>query len=57
MDRRRAFVLVAAVVLSLVFLWLVIGPAVERGGVQELLIIVLIFVGILLVERYVRTRA
>lgn len=57
MDRRRVFVIVAGAVLSLAFLALVVAPAVDRGGVQELLIIAGIFAGILLVERYLRTRA
>jgi hypothetical protein len=57
MDRRRGFVIAAGAILSLVFLLLVVGPAVDRGGVQELLIIAAIFAGILLVERYLRTRA
>lgn len=57
MDRRRVFVIVAGAVLSLAFLALVVAPAVDRGGVQELLIIAGIFAGILLLERYLRTRA
>ena len=34
----------------------VIQPAVARGGVGELVIVALIFLAILLVERWVRTR-
>jgi len=56
MDRRRAFVVVAATVLALVFVGLVIQPGVERGGVQEVLIIAAIFAVILLFERYLRSR-
>jgi len=55
-DRRRAFVVTAGVVLAIVFALLVIRPAIERGGVQEVLIIVAIFVAILLFERYLRSR-
>lgn len=56
MDRRRGFVLVAGSVLLLAFTLLVIRPGVERGGVQEVLIIGAIFAAILLFERYLRTR-
>ncbi|HVR89212.1 MAG TPA: hypothetical protein VHG53_06670 [Candidatus Limnocylindria bacterium] len=56
MDRRRVFLSGAAALLALAFLALVIGPAVDRGGVQELLIIAAIFGTILLLERYLRAR-
>jgi len=56
MDRRRTFVLVAATVLLLVFALLVVRPGVERGGIQEVLIIGAVFLGILGFERYLRTR-
>lgn len=56
MDRRRAFVVAAGTVLALVFLLLVVQPGIERGGVQEVLIIAAIFGAILLFERYLRTR-
>lgn len=56
MDRRRAFVVAAGAVLLLAFALLVVRPGVERGGVQEVLIIGAIFVGILAFERYLRTR-
>jgi len=55
-DRRRTFVVVAGTVLLLAFGVLVIGPGVERGGIQEVLIIAAIFVGLLALERYLRTR-
>jgi len=55
-DRRRTFVVAAATVLLLAFVVLVIGPGVERGGIQEVLIIGAIFVGLLALERYLRTR-
>ncbi len=56
MGRRRAFVLGAGAVLLLVFLLVVVRPGVERGGIQEVLIIAAIFAGILVFERYLRTR-
>ncbi len=56
MDRRRVFLSGAAALLALAVLVLVVGPAVDRGGVQELLIIAAIFGTILLLERYLRTR-
>jgi uncharacterized membrane protein len=55
-DRRRIFVVVAASVLVLAFALLVLQPGVERGGIQEVLIIAAIFAGILAFERYLRTR-
>jgi hypothetical protein len=55
-DRRRAFVVAAGSILVLVFVLLVIRPGVERGGIQEVLIIGVIFAGILLFERYLRSR-
>jgi hypothetical protein len=55
-DRRRAFTVAAGSVLLLVLGLLVVRPAIERGGTQELLIIVAIFVAVLLFERYLRSR-
>jgi len=55
-DRRRAFVVVAGVLLVLLFVLLVVEPGVERGGIQEVLIIAAVFAAILLFERYLRTR-
>jgi hypothetical protein len=55
-DRRRAFVLAAGTLLALIFVLLVVEPGVERGGIQEVLIIAAIFGAILLFERYLRTR-
>ena len=55
-DRRRAFTVAAGSVLLLVLGLLVVRPAIERGGTQELLIIVAIFAAILLFERYLRSR-
>jgi hypothetical protein len=36
--------------------FLVIAPAVERGGASELLVIAGIFAAVLIVERWLRTR-
>ena len=54
MDRRRVFVVAAGSVLAVVFALLVVRPGIERGGVQEVLIIVAMFAAILLFERYLR---
>jgi hypothetical protein len=56
MDRRRAFVVAAGAVLLLVFAFLVVRPGIERGGVQEVLIIAATFAAILVIERYLRSR-
>ncbi len=56
MDRRRTFVVVAGSVLLLVFVLLVVQPGIERGGVQEVLIIAATFAAVLLFERYLRSR-
>ena len=56
MGRRRTFVVVAATVLVIAFVALVVRPGVERGGIQEVLIIGAIFVGLLGLERYLRAR-
>jgi hypothetical protein len=55
-DRRRAFIVAAGALLVLVFVLVVVRPGVERGGIQEVLIIAAIFAAILLVERYLRSR-
>jgi hypothetical protein len=55
-DRRRTFVVAAGAVLLLVFVLLVVRPGVERGGVQEVLIIAAIFAAVLVFERYLRSR-
>jgi len=55
-DRRRAFGVAAGVVLLVIFVLLVVEPGVERGGIQEVLIVGAIFGAILLFERYLRTR-
>jgi hypothetical protein len=55
-DRRRRFVIVAGSTLLFVFILLVVRPGVERGGIQEVLIIAAIFGAILAFERYLRSR-
>lgn len=56
MDRRRGFVVAAGAILILAFTLLVVRPGVQRGGVQEIVIIGAIFAFILLFERFLRTR-
>jgi hypothetical protein len=55
-DPRRTFVVVAGALLLLVFVLLVVRPGIERGGVQEVLIIGAIFAAVLMFERYLRSR-
>jgi len=55
-DRRRTFVVVAGSALLIAFVLLVIRPGIERGGVQEIVIIGAIFGAVLLFERYLRSR-
>ena len=56
LSSRLVFQIVVGVVLVTTLLFLVIRPAVERGGAGELLIIAGIFAAILLIERWLRTR-
>jgi hypothetical protein len=56
MQRRPAFAFWAGSVLLLIFALLVIRPAIERGGLGEILIIAAIFAVVLLFERYLRSR-
>jgi hypothetical protein len=44
------------VVLATTLLFLVIRPAVDRGGAGELFVIAGIFAAVLLIERWLRTR-
>jgi hypothetical protein len=48
--------LVAAVVLASVLFVVVIRPAIERGGVAELVGVAALFAAILLAERWLRSR-
>jgi len=44
------------VILAATLVFLVIRPAVDRGGAGELLVIAAIFAAVLLIERWLRTR-
>jgi hypothetical protein len=46
----------AALLLTILLFAAVVGPAVERGGVGELVGVVAIFIAILLAERWARSR-
>ncbi len=56
MSARGAFVIVAAAVLAAVLFTAVVTPAIDRGGVAELALVVVAFAAILLVERWLRGR-
>ena len=56
LSSRRLFQIVVGVFLATTLLFLVIRPAVERGGAVELLVIAGIFAAVLLTERWLRTR-
>ncbi|MGH2490772.1 MAG: hypothetical protein ACRDF9_04620 [Candidatus Limnocylindria bacterium] len=43
-------------ILVATLLFLVVRPAVDRGGAGELLVIAAIFAAVLLIERWLRTR-
>jgi hypothetical protein len=47
---------VVGVFMAATLIFLVIRPAVDRGGAMELLVIVGIFAAVLLTERWLRTR-
>jgi len=47
---------VVGVLLLTSLLFLVVRPAVDRGGAGELLVIAGIFAAVLLIERWLRTR-
>jgi hypothetical protein len=53
---RAVFMATAALVLTILLFAVVIFPAVDRGGVGELVGVVLVFLGILIAERWVRAR-
>lgn len=55
-SSRLLFQILVGVFLAVTLLFLVIRPAVERGGAGELLVIAGIFGAILLIERWLRTR-
>jgi hypothetical protein len=56
MTGRAAFMATAAAVLTLLLILTVVRPAIERGGLGEFLIVAAIFAGVLLGERWLRTR-
>jgi hypothetical protein len=55
-SSRGIFIAVAVVVLALLAVLLVVRPAVERGGVTELVLVGVAAISILLFERWLRTR-
>jgi hypothetical protein len=55
-SRRLAFQIAVGVVMGALLLVFVLQPAVARGGFGELVIVAGIFVAILLLERWLRTR-
>ncbi len=56
MTVRAAFMAAAALVLTVALFSVVIVPAIDRGGVGELVGVVLVFLGILVAERWMRSR-
>jgi hypothetical protein len=53
---RAVFIAVAAAALALVLFFVVVRPAIDRGGVGELVGIAALFVLILVGERWLRSR-
>ncbi len=56
MTGRAAFLIASSAVLALVLVTAVIRPAVERGGVGEIVVVAAALAAVLLVERWLRTR-
>jgi hypothetical protein len=56
LSSRLLFQIAVGIVLAATLVFLVIRPAVDRGGAGELLVIAAIFAAILLIERWLRTR-
>jgi uncharacterized membrane protein len=56
LSSRLVFQIVVGVFMAATLLFLVIRPAVDRGGGVELLVIAGIFAAVLLTERWLRTR-
>lgn len=56
LSSRLAFQIVVGVFLATTLIFLVIRPAVDRGGAVELLVIAGIFAAVLLTERWLRSR-
>lgn len=53
---RLAFQIVVGLLMAVLLFLFVIQPAVARGGLGELVIVAGIFLAIILVERWLRTR-
>lgn len=56
LSGRALFLTAAAAVGGLVLFTAVVRPAVERGGIGELLLVIAAFAAILVTERWLRTR-
>ena len=56
LSSRLLFQIVVGVILLVTLVFLVIRPAVDRGGAAELFVIAGIFAAVLLIERWLRTR-
>jgi hypothetical protein len=56
LTSRDVFFVAAAAISAVVLFYIVVRPAVERGGYGELAGIALLFVAILLGERWLRSR-
>jgi len=56
LSSRLVFQIVVGVFMAATLLFLVIRPAVDRGGAVELLVIAGIFAAVLLTERWLRRR-
>jgi uncharacterized membrane protein len=56
LSSRLLFQILVGVFLAVTLVFLVIRPAVERGGAGELVVIAAIFGAILVIERWLRTR-
>jgi hypothetical protein len=56
LTSRGLFIAVAAIVLAMALFFAVVRPAVDRGGIGELVGVALLFVAILLAERWLRSR-
>lgn len=54
MSARATFVLIAGTVLLLSLLAFVVRPAIERGGIGEIVLVGVFFGAVLLFERWLR---
>jgi hypothetical protein len=53
---RALFIAISAAILAVLLIMVVVRPALERGGVRELVGVAVLFLAILLAERWLRTR-